>query len=139
MVMDRKGLLRLIITISISICICILAMVFLVKETITLSVIVKSILLGSGIWLIAEISFNLVEKLWPHNIFPSYLALMIIIGIGTISGLILFGIRSTGMIFLISSAAEVSGLGIAIISRQRYKAKLNEKLEEFKSQDNPFE
>lgn len=133
MIINKNGLMRLLTTICISFFICILSTVLLVKVAISNSAILKSILLGAGIWLLSEISFELIEKKWAHNIIPSYIALFLIIGIGTVSGLILFGIKSIATIFLICTAAEISGLTIAIISRKKYNTKLNAKLKEFQT------
>lgn len=131
----KDAIKRLFITIAISTIICISVTILFMNDTITIEFILKSILLGSLIWLVSEFAFELVEKIWPHKVLPGYVVLFIIILMGTAFGLIIFGIKSFVIITIICAVAEISGLSIAIISRWQYKKRLNEQLDRFKKEN----
>lgn len=132
MVFTKDGLLRLLITIIISIVICALAALVLLDGTITFEFLLKSAILGSSIWLVSEIATNVADRLWPHNIVPSYVVMCIIIITGTSLGLWVLGLKEVDVIVLVNIIAVLGGLTIAIVSRKRYKAQLNKQLKEFK-------
>lgn len=133
MTINKDGFKRLIITIGISTSIYMLTILLFMKIDLSFLDIMKTVVLGSSIWLISEISFDLVAYKWAHSILPSYITLFIIIALGTISGLKLFGMSSIALILLICGISEICGLTITIISRYMYKKKLNEKLKNFQS------
>lgn len=92
--------------------------------------------MGAIIWLFSEMAFDLVSKVWPHNILPSYIALFILIAMGTMLGSWVLGVNSLLMILIIWSIAELCGLSITIIYRAHYKKVLNQQLEHFKKNEN---
>ncbi|MEX1377159.1 MAG: hypothetical protein AB1Z23_06760 [Eubacteriales bacterium] len=132
MVFTKEGLIRLLITIVISIFICFFVWLVFSADFLSLDMILKSVLLGSIIWLTAEISMEIVGRIWPHNIIPSYILLCSIIILGTTMGLLFFEIDNLGVIILADFIAVTSGLAIAILNRRKYMKKLNRQLAEFK-------
>jgi hypothetical protein len=130
----RDRVIRLFITIAISAIICILVTLCSTGEEVELMFVLKSMLLGSVIWIVSEFSSELVEKLWPHNIVPMYIVLSIIIIGGTSLGLVILNKKSIVLIVIVCAVAEIIGLLIAICSREIYKKKLNKQLEEFKKE-----
>lgn len=123
---------RLLYTIIISVFICVGISAVFFGEKMTFALIFKSIGLGSGIWIVSEIMFDIVLKKWPHQILPSYIALFSIIAIGTAAGTWLMGVVSIPIMLSICLCAEVFGFLIVILYRQSYKKRLNDKLERYK-------
>ena len=132
MVFTKDGLIRLLATIAVSLFICFFVWLVFSADFLSIDIILKSVLLGSIIWLVAEISMDIVGRLWPHSIIPSYILLCGIIIAGTTCGLLIFGIESAEIIILIDFIAVVAGLAIAIVNRRKYMKKLNKQLSEFK-------
>ena len=123
---------RLLFTVVISVIICMMMNALFFDDPTTADLILKSVGLGVTIWLIAELSFVVVSKKWPHHILPGYIALFIIIAIGTGAGSWIIGVSSVWIILLICSCAEVCGFLITVIYRSIYKRRLNDQLEKFK-------
>ena len=132
MVFTKDGLIRLLATIAVSLFICFFVWLIFSADFLSIDIILKSVFLGSIIWLVAEISMDIVGRLWPHSIIPSYIMLCGIIIAGTTCGLLIFGIESAAIIILIDSIAVMAGLAIAIVNRRKYMKKLNKQLSEFK-------
>ena len=135
MIFTKDGLIRLLVTIIISVFICILITALFFEEQVKIVFLLKSVLLGCAIWFIAELAFDFTDRLWPHNILPSYTALGIIILVGTTGGLLLFDVKPFAAILIADAAALFCGLAIAIINRRLYEKKLNSQLKEFKQKE----
>lgn len=131
--MKKNYIIRLLYTIIISIVICTVISTVFFETVLTLGLMLKSLGLGAAIWLASEIAFDVILKKWPHQILPNYIALFIIIAIGTAAGTWLMGVKSISIILLICLCAEICGFFITIIYRQAYKKRLNVHLEKFKS------
>ncbi|MBN2878226.1 MAG: hypothetical protein JXN65_01225 [Clostridia bacterium] len=132
MIFTKDGLIRLLVTIIISVFICVLITAIFFAGQMEALFLIKSVILGCAIWFIAELSFDFIDKLWPHKIFPSYAALCIIILAGTTGGLLLFEVNSFAAILIADAIALFCGLAIAIVNRKIYEKKLNSHLKEFK-------
>lgn len=124
---------RLLYTIIISVAIYIGICIRFFPEALSVGMVIKSVGLGALIWLVAELVTEAVSKKWPHHILPSYIALFVIIAIGTGVGTWLMGVTSGIAILLICICAEICGFLIAIVYRYSYQKKLNIQLEKFKS------
>lgn len=93
----------------------------------------KSVALGAIIWLTAEFLTEFSDRRWPHRILPAYIALFIVIALGTGVGTWLMGLGSVKTILLVCVSAEVFGFTIAVLYHIRYTKKLNDKLTRFKN------
>jgi hypothetical protein len=131
--MSKEYSLRLLATMLISVAICAVVNALFFCSKMTAGLLLESMGLGILIWLVSEFTFSVTSKRWPHNIIPSYIALLVIIAIGTSAGTRLFGVTSFRIILMICTCAEVCGFTITILCRQIYKKRLNTKLNKYKS------
>lgn len=129
----REYITRLLYTIAISALICVGASIWFSFGEITLDMMMKSVGLGTLIWLVSEWVTESFSRKWPYHIFPSYVALFIIIAFGTSVGTWLMGIMPASTILIICACAELFGFIIAIIYRYSYQKKLNDQLKKYKS------
>ncbi|MEX1308148.1 MAG: hypothetical protein AB1Z19_06460 [Eubacteriales bacterium] len=93
----------------------------------------KSVALGAAIWLSAEFLTEFSARRWPHRIMPGYIALFIIIALGTGLGTWLMGLGPIKTILLVCICAEIFGFAIAVTYHMRYTKKLNDQLKQYKN------
>lgn len=136
MTFNKDRAIKLLITIFISLFICTISSLLFFDELVSVYSLLNSVLIGSIIWAFAEILFTFVSKVWPHSIFPSYVALFVLIAFGTTLGLIILSVTSAWIILAICALAELGGMSITIISRNNYKQTLNKQLDKYKK-NNP--
>jgi 4-amino-4-deoxy-L-arabinose transferase-like glycosyltransferase len=122
----------LFITLIISAGICVLAIILFSDEEVNGLSILVGMGFGVVIWAVAEFVTDFVEKIWPHKILPMYIAMSLVIIIGTYFATMLLEVELLWNRVIICLVSEIVGLIIMISSRHIYKIRLNKKLEEFK-------
>lgn len=133
MIFTKDGFIRLGYTIITTMVIYLFATLALENTTIKIEFIAKSLVLGCGIWFFAELLIELVMKLWPYRVLPGYIVLAFIIAVATIGGVyFVMQVESVCSLIIICLLAEVSGITISLIYHNRYKKRLQSKLEEAK-------
>lgn len=132
MTFSKDSFIRLIYTIIVSSIINVASSIVFFSSEISSSSLLISIAVGSTIWFLSEWGMSFVSNKWPHKIFPSYVALFLLIAIGTSLGTLVLGIDSLAIILLICFCAEVFGISIAVFYHNYYKKLLNKHLEQFK-------
>jgi len=130
--MKKDYLTRLLYTAVISAVIYISVSTLFMHESIKASSVLKSVGIGAGIWIVAEIVSEVVTRKWPHRVWPGFVVLFVIIACGTAAGTWLLGVEPLILILLICLFAEVFGFLIAIVYWRIYKKKLNDQLEAYK-------
>lgn len=134
MIITKDTWIRFIYTVTISAAIYLSSTLIFTNDTVNLPGLLQSILLGVGIWLFAEVMFALAQKIWPRSNFPSYIVLILIIGIGTSLGSYTLGVRSILIMLTICLSSEIFGVLIVFLYQRHYKRILNEKLNTFKDE-----
>jgi len=123
---------RFLYTVILSIAIYMVSLLWLSDDGFSFIRLAISIVVGLIIWALAETLLALTQRLWPYSNIPSYMVLIVIIGIGTLLGGYVLGIRFLTHLIIICFLAEVFGILIVHIYLKHYKKILNEKLESFK-------
>ncbi|WP_010249984.1 hypothetical protein [Acetivibrio cellulolyticus] len=134
MIITKDTWIRFIYTITISAAIYLSSTLIFTNGTVKLLSLLQSILLGVGIWFFAEVMFALAQKVWPLSNLPSYIVLILIIGIGTSLGSYILGVHSILLMLTICLSAEIFGVLIVFLYQKHYKRVLNEKLKSFKDE-----
>lgn len=128
----KDRVIRLFVTFVISAGICFMTMYFFSDEAVNPIFIFIGMGFGGVIWAVAEFMTDFVEKKWPHKIFPMYIAMSLVILLGTYVATLLLGVELLWNRVIICIVSEIVGLVIMISSRHIYKIRLNKKLEEYK-------
>lgn len=132
MMFNRESLIRLLYSAFIASLITMFALVITSDQTDAVFSILKGMLAGAVIWLLGEVLFTLCERLFSKSIVPGYVVLTFLILLGTMGFGCIMGIRDFLLLAIMSIAAEVFGIGIALFYRHKYIHTLNEKLEKSK-------
>ncbi|MEN8905190.1 MAG: hypothetical protein ABF289_04435 [Clostridiales bacterium] len=131
---DKDSFIRLMYSVLVSAVITMLVLLTTYSEAVFF--ILKGMLAGTIIWFLGELLFPFCEKLYPKSILAGYIVLSLLIFCGTIGFAYLLGLRSLVVLIKICILAEICGVGITILYRNKYTKLLNKKLE---SNRNKFE
>jgi hypothetical protein len=90
-----------------------------------------SIMLGVNVWFLAEVFFAFAQSIWTRNELPSYIVLLLAVGIGTSIGTYALGVSSWYLLAIICALAEIATFLLVFLYRSHYKKVLNTKLADF--------
>jgi hypothetical protein len=127
-VFDRTSVIRLLYSMFIATLITLFALAMSGGYTEAVLYILKGMLAGAVIWLLAEVLFTLCEWLYPRSPLPGYVVLAFLILVGTAGFGYLFGFTDIAVLGVMCLAAEACGIGITVFYRKKYIRELNEKL-----------
>lgn len=128
----KDRMIRFAITLLVSAGICIVGMYFTTEGFVDISKVFIGMVFGGAIWGISEFITDWVERIWPHKIVPVYVAMSLVILLGTYIATVILDVDTFYVRIIICVVSEIIGLLFMVISRNIYKVRLNQKLEEYK-------
>ena len=101
--------------------------VILLRKESVLPALAESAVVGTCIGMIIWLVFYLFYQILKHSRIFSFTVVTLFIGIGTVSGAYILGLRNINHYLIITSLAEVTGLSIAAFGFRNYM-KFNDRL-----------